>query len=581
MQLLKDLSWYFKQKRWRYISAMLMLMAVATLNILPPWITGTLVDEALAGTLDSSRLAFLVGSIALIGIGIYILRYFWRLSLYSASYQLGTLLRQKLHDRLIYQQSDYFRKHPTGDLMARATNDVTAVEMSAGEAVLALFDGLLTGMIVMGVLFFAVDWRLTLIALLPWPLMAYGFWRVNSQLHDAFVLAQGRFGKLNDQVQEHISGLRLIRSYGIETLAEESFAKDAEAASDANLAVASAEAKYEPVIIITMGASFLLAVGGGGWLIQMDEFSVGELTRFTLYLGQLIWPMFAYGWLLNLLKRGAVSYQRIQEVLKAPTDMEDNGEKSLSASADIRWNISAYRYPETDYDALSGFSGQLLPKRILGIVGPTGAGKSTFLQLLLRQYESPCVTVQLDGSALQDYPLESIHQHFAVVPQEPFLFSSTVAENIRLGKPTASDEDIRAAAEMAAVHDDIMRLPKGYNTEVGERGVTLSGGQKQRLSIARALLRDAPVLVLDDALSAVDVATERRILHQLKKQRGDRAMIIVCHRLTAVENADETVVLRQGQAVERGSHQQLMANNGWYADAYRYQQLEQAVVEGH
>ncbi|MBV1873108.1 MAG: ATP-binding cassette domain-containing protein, partial [Gammaproteobacteria bacterium] len=380
---------------------------------------------------------------------------------------------------------------------------------------------------------------------------------------------------------EHISGLRLIRSYGIETLAEESFAKDAEAASDANLAVASAEAKYEPVIIITMGASFLLAVGGGGWLIQMDEFSVGELTRFTLYLGQLIWPMFAYGWLLNLLKRGAVSYQRIQEVLKAPTDMEDNGEKSLSASADIRWNISAYRYPETDYDALSGFSGQLLPKRILGIVGPTGAGKSTFLQLLLRQYESPCVTVQLDGSALQDYPLESIHQHFAVVPQEPFLFSSTVAENIRLGKPTASDEDIRAAAEMAAVHDDIMRLPKGYNTEVGERGVTLSGGQKQRLSIARALLRDAPVLVLDDALSAVDVATERRILHQLKKQRGDRAMIIVCHRLTAVENADETVVLRQGQAVERGSHQQLMANNGWYADAYRYQQLEQAVVEGH
>ncbi|MBV1870675.1 MAG: ATP-binding cassette domain-containing protein, partial [Gammaproteobacteria bacterium] len=380
---------------------------------------------------------------------------------------------------------------------------------------------------------------------------------------------------------EHISGLRLIRSYGIETLAEESFAKDAEAASDANLAVASAEAKYEPVIIITMGASFLLAVGGGGWLIQMGEFTVGELTRFTLYLGQLIWPMFAYGWLLNLLKRGTVSYQRIQEVLEAPAGMEDNGKKPLSASADIHWNISVYRYPETDYDALLGFSGQLLPKHVLGVVGPTGAGKSTFLQLLLRQYESPSVTVQLDGLALQDYPLESVHQHFAVVPQEPFLFSSTVAENIRLGKPSASDEDIRKAAEMAVIHDDIMRLPKGYNTEVGERGVTLSGGQKQRLSIARALLRDAPVLVLDDALSAVDVATERRILHQLKKQRGDRAMIIVCHRLTAVENADETVVLRQGQAVERGSHQQLMANNGWYADAYRYQQLEQAVVEGH
>lgn len=580
MQLLRELSWYFKQQRWRYISAMLMLTAVAFLNLLPPWITGTLVDEALAGTLNSSRLFSLVGSIAVTGLCIYVLRYFWRLSLYSASYQLGALLRQQLHDRLIYQQPDYFRKHHTGDLMARATNDVMAVEMSAGEAVLALFDGLLTGIIVVGVLFLLVDWRLTLIALLPWPLMAYGFWKVNSQLHDAFVLAQGRFGQLNDQVQEHISGLRLIKAFGIEKRAEEDFSKDATAASEANMAVAGAEAKYEPVIIITMGASFLLAVGGGAWLIHLEQFTVGELTRFTLYLGQLIWPMFAYGWLLNLLKRGTVSYQRIQEVLQAPSEIEDCGERPLKRDADICWQIKNFRYPDTEKTVLSDFSGELRPKKMLAIVGPTGSGKSTFLQLLLRFYESEGVSIQLGGLCLQDYSLEDLHQHFSVVPQEPFLFSTSIAENIRLGKADASDEEVKQAAKLAVLHEDIMAFPDAYNTQVGERGVTLSGGQKQRLSIARALLKDAPVLVLDDALSAVDVATEQKILQHLRAQRGDRAIIIVCHRLTAVEHADEIVVLRQGQALERGEHAQLMTQNGWYAEAYRYQQIEQAVAEG-
>lgn len=580
MQLLFELSWYFKQQRWRYFAAMVLLTVVALLNLLPPWIAGTLIDEAMAGQLNRARLLMLVGSIVGIGLLVYILRYLWRLSLYSASYQLGALLRQRLHERLLYQNADYFHRHPTGDLMARVTNDITAVEMSAGEAVLALFDGLLTGLVVVAVLFFAVDWRLTLIALLPWPFMAYGFWRVNTVMHDSFVRAQGQFGTLNDRVQEFFSGLRIIRAYGMEDRAEGDFSGDARAAGEANLKVARAEALYEPIIVSTMGASFLLAVSGGAWLIHRGEFSIGELTRFTLYLGQLIWPMFAYGWLLNLLKRGGVSYQRIQEVLQAPQSITDHGTLTVPPSASLRWDIKHFRYPGSEKNVLSAFSGALAPGAVLGIVGPIGSGKSTFLHLLLRQYENENARVWLDQQPLADYSLGALHQHFAVVPQEPFLFSTTIAENIRLGHPEASDQAVEAVAKAAALHEDILRFPLGYNTEVGERGVTLSGGQKQRLSIARALLKDAPVLVLDDALSAVDVATERAIIQHLRGMQGRRSLIIICHRLSAVEQADEIVVLRQGQAAERGTHPQLMIENGWYARAYRYQQLEQAVAEG-
>jgi ATP-binding cassette subfamily B multidrug efflux pump len=580
MRLLFELSWYFKQQRWRYFTAMLLLTVVALLNLLPPWIAGTLIDEAMAGQLNRTRLLMLVGSIVGIAVLVYVLRYLWRLSLYSASYQLGALLRQRLHERLLYQSADYFHRHPTGDLMARVTNDITAVEMSAGEAVLALFDGLLTGIVVVAVLFFAVDWRLTLIALLPWPFMAYGFWRVNTVMHDSFVRAQGQFGTLNERVQELFSGLRIIRAYGMEDRAEGDFSGDARAASEANLQVARAEALYEPIIVSTMGASFLLAVGGGAWLIHRGEFSIGELTRFTLYLGQLIWPMFAYGWLLNLLKRGGVSYQRIQEVLQAPQNISDQGTLTVPPSASLRWDIKHFRYPGGEKNVLSAFSGTLAPGAVLGIVGPIGSGKSTFLHLLLRQYEDENAQLWLDQQSLANYRLDALHQHFAVVPQEPFLFSTSIAENIRLGCPEASDQAVEAAAKAAALHEDILRFPLGYNTEIGERGVTLSGGQKQRLSIARALLKDAPVLVLDDALSAVDVATERAIIQHLRPMQGKRALIIICHRLSAIEQADEIVVLRQGQVAERGTHPQLMTENGWYARAYRYQQLEQAVSEG-
>lgn len=580
MWLFAQLRWYFRAEWKRYSVAMVLLTMVAALNLLPPWITGRIVDSVAANTLTMEQLLRQLALILLVAALVYVFRYLWRLSLYSASYQLGALLRRRFYEHLLQQPAAFFQRYKTGDLMARATSDVSAVEMFAGEAMLAMFDGILTGVVVLGVLLFAIDWRLTLVALLPWPLMGYWFWRINTELHAGFEKSQERFSLLNDRAQESITGIRMVKAYGLEQRSIAAFDAAAQAASDANLVVARSEAKYDPVIFLSVGASFLLAIACGAWLIYSGQLSVGKLTSFTLYLGFLIWPMFAYGWLLNLMERGVVAYRRLNEIMQTVPDIVDNGQQEITPDATLRWQIQDFQYPQQDQIVLTDFSGTLLAGQALGIVGATGAGKSTFVRLLLRQYEHAGACFTFDEVPLAAFRLASLRQHIVVVPQESFLFSTTIAANIALGNPNASPDAIQQAARLANVHEDILAFPDGYETLVGEKGITLSGGQKQRLAIARALLMDAPVLVLDDALSAVDVATEQQILHHLRQARRSRTTIIICHRLTAVEQADQIVVLSHGRPVEQGRHRDLLALNGWYAQMYRYQQIEQAVEEG-
>ncbi|MDX1692515.1 MAG: ABC transporter transmembrane domain-containing protein [Ketobacteraceae bacterium] len=580
MSLLFQLGWYYRAQWQRYLAAMLMLAVVAVLNLVAPWLVGTVVDHIAAQTLTYDILLRIVGWLAAAALTIYVLRYAWRLMLYSASYRLGSILRQRLYEHWLRQPAAFFQQYGSGDLMARATNDVTAVEMSAGEAVLALFDGVMVGLLVLGMLFLVIDWRLAALALIPWPVMGYSFWRINNQLHQAFVTAQARFSDLNDQTLEQVSAIRLLRAYGLEQRASHGFDEAAREAQQANLKVAGSEARYEPVIFLTMGLSFLIALSAGAWFIHRNELTVGDLTRFTLYLGQLIWPMFAYGWLLNLLERGRVAYQRIQSVLDTEPAIQFHGDRDPGPSPGVSWNIRRFAYNETSKPALEDFQGSLAPGKTLGIVGETGAGKSTFVQLLGRQYESPGADFRLNGVPLEAISQEKLRQLMAFVPQESFLFSTTLADNIALGKPGASPEAIREAARLAAMDKEILGFPKGYETPVGERGVTLSGGQKQRIAIARVMLMESPLVILDDALSAVDVATEKEILANLKQTLAQRTTLIVSHRLSAVEQADEIIVLKKGRVVERGSHHELLQQQGWYAEMYRYQQLEHLVEEG-
>jgi len=312
----------------------------------------------------------------------------------------------------------------------------------------------------------------------------------------------------------------------------------------------------------------------GGWLVWRQELTVGQLTSFSLYLGQLIWPMFAAGWMLSLLERGKAAWGRLQPVLDAPLSVDDHGTVAQVKTGDIALTGVRFSYPEQPRPALDGVSFRLQPGRTLGLVGPTGAGKSTLLRLLLRHHAPAAGTLRWNGIDLQDYTLDALRGAIAWVPQEPFLFSASVAENIALARPEASREEVEHVAKLAALHDDILHLPHGYDTAVGERGVTLSGGQRQRVAIARALLADAPLLLLDDALSAVDTQTEARILSHLRQARKGRTVIIVSHRLSAVADADHTVVLHAGHVVEQGSPGELIAGSGWYARQWRYQQLE-------
>ncbi|MBL1260658.1 MAG: ATP-binding cassette domain-containing protein [Thiotrichaceae bacterium] len=579
MTILRKLGWFFRLYWKRYAIAFVALLMISCLAMVAPWITGQLVDAIANDTLIYERLVQEVGLLLSIGIVIYGLRVLWRRQLYGASFKLAALMRGKIYDHLTLMAPDFFQRHHTGDLMARATNDVTAVEMTAGEAILALFDGVMTGVAVLVMMVVMVSWKLTLLALLPWPIMGYFMWRFGHQMHDTFSEAQRQFSLLNDKTQESITGIRLIKAFGQQPQMERAYHDVTRDVSAANLAVAKVEAKYDPVIYLTVSTSFFLAVAGGAWLIYQDELTIGELTSFTMYLTFLIWPMFAYGWTLNLIERGSAAHKRIDELLQTTPTISDHGTRDSVESTHIDVSIKRFAYDEHS-DVLHHIHFKIPPGSTFGIVGHTGSGKSTLIQLLLRMHEGSEAALCLGQHDIREYKLETLRRQFGLVPQDPFLFSVTIAENIALGCPEASLDDVRAAARLACIDDEILNFPEQYETLVGERGITLSGGQKQRIAIARALLIDPPVLILDDALSAVDLNTERQILARIKAARHGRSNIIVCHRLSAVLQADEIIVLRHGTIEERGRHTQLLQLNGWYAQMFRYQQIEAAVQHG-
>lgn len=580
MNIFFKLGWYFRAEWRRYAVAGLLLVAVDVMELMIPWLVGQLIDDVLAQRLQSADLWQYVLIIAALGIVIYVMRFLWRMYLFSASFQLAELLRQRVFRHLTTMAPAFYHQHRTGDLMARATNDVTAVEMTAGEGVLSGLDGIVTGVLVLLVMLVFINWQLTLVALLPFPFMAWFFYVIGNRLHDGFRDAQERFSDLNDRVQESVSGIRMIRAFGRESREDQSFLAVADRAAEANMRVAATDSLYDPAIFLTVGASFMLSIGMGAWLVTQGEITLGELTSFTMYLGFLIWPMFAYGWLLNLVERGNAAYTRISALLDARSPVDDSGTEENAPSYDIAWHIAQFCYPGSDNPALANIDLVAKEGRVLGIVGATGAGKTSLINLLLRYYDDPACEVSIGGLPVSAYQLHTLRDMVAVVPQDAFLFTATIAENIALGKPNATLDEVRAVARLAAVEQDILRFPAAYDTLVGERGVTLSGGQKQRIAIARALLLDAPILILDDALSAVDVGTERSILVHLREARQQRTTLILCHRLSAVEDADQIAVLSHGELAELGTHQALLAHKGWYARMFDYQQLEQAVVSG-
>lgn len=576
MSVFLRLGWFFKDQWRRYLVAISLLMLVALLTVIPPKVVGWVVDGIAKGGLDGSTLTGYLAGLFGLGLLIYLLRYVWRVMLFGASYRLAYVLRNRLFTHFTRMSPDFYQRHRTGDLMAHATNDIQAVEMTAGEGVLTLVDSFIVGILVLSIMCSQYSWQLTLLSLLPLPVMAFFMNRFGTQIYKEFKAAQGAFSRLNNKTQEALSGVRVLKSYAVESLEDQGFAELTRQAGERNMAVARIDAKFDPVIYLCIGCSYFLAVAGGSALVLRDELTLGELTSFTMYLGQLIWPMFAIAWLFNIIERGSAAYSRIESLLAERSDIEEPS-SPLPFTSPFPLVMKGVAYRLESRTLLLGIDFTLSRGGMLGIVGRTGAGKSSLLKLLMRLANPGAGQITMEGQAIEQLSLEALRSQFAYVPQEPFLFSTTIAANIALGRLDASQEEIERVARIACVHDDIVRFPRGYETEVGEKGVTLSGGQKQRLAIARALLLDAPILVLDDALSAVDAHTEQQILLALKAHK--RTLILVSHRMTAVEQADEILVLEQGEISERGRHDALMIHNGWYADMVRYQRLEQDVEE--
>jgi ATP-binding cassette subfamily B protein/ATP-binding cassette subfamily C protein/ATP-binding cassette subfamily B multidrug efflux pump len=571
----------FLRRHWAaYAGAALMLFGLALLGVWVPRQVGHVVDGLVSNQLAGSSLVRELGWLVGAGLLMYGLRVGWRLKLFATAYRLGVELRERLYARLTVQGAAFYQHRRTGNLMALGTNDIDAVEMAAGEAMLAGFDGTMTLVMVVAAMSLGVHATLAAAALLPFPLMGLSFWWISRHVHEASRRSLDRFGDLNNHVQETLAGVRTVRALGLQARSEAQFSGLATGAAQASFDAQRWEAAYEPALGFTISAATALTLGVGGWLVWHGELTVGQLTSFSMYLALLIWPMFALGWVLSLVQRGKAAWGRLQPVLDTPLSVDDHGSARQVTPGPLVAQGLRFHYPGQGRPALEDVSFRLHPGRTLGLVGPTGAGKSTVLRLLLRHHAPEAGSLRWNGLDLRDYTLDALRAAIAWVPQEAFLFSASVAENIGLARPGAMLDQIVQAAKLAAIHDDILRLPHGYDTPVGERGITLSGGQRQRVAIARALLTDAPLLLLDDTLSAVDTDTEARILAHLRQARAGRATIIVSHRLSAVADADEVIVLREGRVVEQGGHAALLAENGWYARQWRYQQLEASLDAG-
>ncbi|AYC29502.1 ABC transporter transmembrane domain-containing protein [Paenisporosarcina cavernae] len=581
MRVFLELGWFFKERKKQYIVGIIMLMFVAFLQLMPPKIIGYVVDEVRLNTLTMESLGKWLLLLAGTAIGMYILRYYWRMMIFGSAITLARLLRAKLFHHFTRMAPQFYQKRRVGDLMAHATNDLQAVQQTAGAGVLTLVDSITTGGFVIAAMAITINWKLTLIALLPMPLMAYLTSYYGKLLHNRFHFAQEAFSDLNDKAQESISGIKVIKTFGQEKEDVEDFVRLSQEVVDKNVHVAKVDSLFDPTISAIVGVSFFLSIVFGARFILAGEMTIGDLVAFTAYLGLLVWPMLAFGWLFNIVERGRASYDRIRSLLAEPEDVnEKEGAIDVAANGDVKVAIQSFQFPGDERKALHDVHFQVKKGETLGIVGKTGSGKTALLKLLLREFDGFDGTILYGDYPIQQYKKKRLREAIGYVPQEHFLFSTSVAGNIAFANPEASQSDVERAAKIAYIHEDILHFTHGYETVVGERGVSLSGGQKQRISIARALLMNPELLILDDSLSAVDAKTEEAILESLKANRQDATTIITAHRLSAIQHAHQIIVLQEGTIVEKGSHEELMSLKGIYYDMYQLQQLEALVEQG-
>ncbi|MFJ5751427.1 ABC transporter ATP-binding protein [Peribacillus frigoritolerans] len=574
--IFKKLSWFFKEQWQRYTLAILFLCLVNILEVIPPKLVGNAIDDMNNGSMTQEGVMKYVIYLLMVLIGSYLFGYLWSYLLFGGGNLVERKLRSGFMGHLLKMTPSFYEKNRTGDLMARATNDLKAISLTAGFGILTLVDAVLFTITVVAMMGATISWQLTIAAVLPLPIMAVLMQIYVKKIYKRFTDAQAAFGTLNDKVLESISGVRVIRAYVQEREDEKRFEEMTEDVYSKNLAVARIDALFDPTISIIIGISYLIGLGYGAYLVFQQAITLGGLVSFNVYLGMLIWPMIAVGELINVMQRGNASLDRVQDTLSYEADVKNSmGMESITNPGNIQFNSVHFTYPSSTVVNLSDISVQLERGQTLGIVGKTGSGKTTFVKQLLREYPLGTGEIAFAGMPLEQLHLEDIRKWIGYVPQDHFLFSKTVRENILFGKMDATESELAEAIRLADFEKDLMMLPNRLETLVGEKGVALSGGQKQRISIARALIKNPEILILDDSLSAVDAKTETTIIENIQNERAGKTTIITTHRLSAVQHADRIIVLDSGKIIEEGTHADLLLNDGWYSEQYERQQVDE------
>ncbi|MGB9780657.1 ABC transporter ATP-binding protein [Caldanaerobacter sp.] len=569
---------FIKRHKWDYFIGIIFLLGVDLLQMIIPRLLGSVTD--LFKSKDLTPKILLNYSLWIIGISllIFAFRFIWRIKIMGMSRLLEKELREDLFYKLLTLSPQYYHEHKTGDLMAHATNDINAVRMAAGPGIIMSIDASFLSITIVLIMVLTIDIKLTVFALLPLPILALVVNKFGRIIHARFTKVQEAFASLTDKVQESISGIRVIKAFVQEKEEIENFRQENLKNFMANMNMIKVWGLFDPMVQFLAALSFTIALLYGGLQVIKGTISLGDFVAFTAYLGMLIWPMMAFGWVINIFQRGSASMERVNVILSESPEITDKyaDPNITTIEGNIEIKNLTFSYKKDLPPVLKNINLKIPKGKTLAIIGKTGSGKSTLVNLIARLYTVPCDTIFIDGHDINEIPLKILRENIGFVPQDNFIFSDTIANNIAFTKEEPL-EKIQKFAEIADIHKDIIEFPQQYETVVGERGVTLSGGQKQRIAIARALIKEPKILILDDSLSAVDTNTEEKILQNLKEFMKNRTTIIVSHRISTIKNADEIIVLDEGEIVERGTHEDLLSLKGLYYSIYEKQQLEEAI----